>query len=173
LIALERVDLCPFTWEQAQQYLGWVNQQQLAQRLIRVRPVSPGEHQRWYDSLVSRSDAVVFSVVHREWQQYLGNCWLWGIHPVHRSAELRILFGHERANGQGLGSEACRGLVNFAFQQLNLEKVFLYVLVDNPAAVRCFEKAGFVTEARLEREYFVAGAYRDGLRMARWRDQSP
>lgn len=173
MVALERVDLCPFTWEQAQQYLHWVNQSELAQRLIRALPVSALEHQRWYESLVTRSDAVVFSVVHRECQQYLGNCWLWGIHPVHRSAELRILLGHERARGQGLGTEACGGLVDFAFHQLNLEKVYLYVLADNQPAIRCFEKAGFQHEARLQREYFVEGRYCDGLRMARWRDQSP
>ena len=173
MIALERVDLCPFTWEQAQQYLHWINQDELAQRLIRCLPVTPLEHERWYESLVTRSDAVVYSVVHRERQQYLGNCWLWGIQPVHRNAELRILLGHESSRGQGLGSEVCRGLLDFAFQRLNLEKVYLYVLADNEPAIGCFEKAGFRREGRLEREYFVGGRYRDGLRMACWRDQSP
>lgn len=165
---LEKVTLAPFTWEQAQVYLGWVNQEETAHWLTRSLPVSPVEHQRWYESLMQRQDAVVFSVLDHEGGEYLGNVWLWGVHTVHRSAELRIVMDPQ-AKGKGYGTEACRGLLRFAFQDLNLHKVYLYVLHHNKAAVRAFEKAGFVSEGLLKDEFFVAGTYEDALRMAAWR----
>lgn len=162
---LEKVTLAPFSWEQAQVYLDWVNQEETAHWLTRSLPVSPVEHQRWYEGLMQRQDAVVFSILENESGEYLGNVWLWSVHSVHRSAELRILMSPQ-AKGKGYGTEACRGLLRFAFQDLNLHKVYLYVLKHNTAAVRAFEKAGFVSEGILKDEFFVAGEYADALRMA-------
>jgi len=168
----ERILLAPFTWDQAQQYLKWVNHEETAAMVTRALPVTPAQHQKWYDGLISRSDAVVFSVLTREQEAYLGNVWLWGIHPVHRSAELRILLG-PHAKGQGYGSEATRALLQFAFRHLNLHKVFLYVLADNPAAVRAFEKAGLVREGTLHDEFYVDGEYRLAYRMAALAPREP
>lgn len=165
----EKVTLAPFTWEQAQQYLTWINDEEVATRLTRCLPVSPLEHQQWYADLVRRDDAVVFSVLTNEENTYIGNVWLWGIQNVHRNAELRIVLGAHSPRGKGYGSAACRAILEFAFHHLNLHKVYLYVLVRNAAAVRTFEKAGFATEGKLVGEFFVAGAYRDALRMAAWR----
>lgn len=114
---------------------------------------------------MQRRDAVVFSVIDNESGEYLGNVWLWAVHPVHRSAELRIVMSPE-AKGKGFGTAACQGLLRFAFQDLNLHKVYLYVLNHNKGAVRAFEKAGFVREGVLKDEFFVAGKYEDALRMA-------
>ena len=164
----EKVTLAPFTWEQAQEYLHWVNQEETAHWLTRSRPVTEMEHLRWYESLVQRSDAVVFSILDNETGGYLGNVWLWGIHCVHRCAELRILLG-PNAKGRGYGTDACRGLLRFAFDELNLNKVYLYVLSHNLAAVKTFEKSGFRSEGTLQREFFVAGKYVDALRMGVWR----
>lgn len=164
----EKITLAPFSWEQAQVYLEWVNQEETAHWLTRALPVTSSEHQRWYESLVARQDAVVFSVIENGSGAYLGNVWLWGVHPVHRNAELRILMGPQ-AKGKGYGTEACRGLLRFAFNDFNLNKVFLYVLAHNIAAVRTFEKAGFSREGVLQQEFFVAGKYEDALRMAAFR----
>lgn len=161
----EHITLAPFTWDQAQVYLDWVNQEEIAHWLTRALPVTPLQHQRWYESLVQRQDVVVFSVLENDTGAYLGNVWLWAVHPVHRSAELRILLGPQ-AKGKGYGTAACQGLLRFAFQDLNLRKVYLYVLNHNKAAVRTFEKAGFTSEGVLKDEFFVAGKYEDALRMA-------
>ena len=166
MIVGSKVSLGPFTWEQAQDYLQWVNQEDTAQAVTRALPVTPLEHQQWYEGLVRRQDAVVFAVSTRDTQDYIGNVWLWGIHPVHRHAELRILLGPASCKGQGYGSDACWELLRFAFFQLNLNKVYLYVRSDNVAAIKAFEKAGFVPEGRLQQEYFSQGAYVDALRMA-------
>ncbi|CAN0505322.1 unnamed protein product, partial [Phaeothamnion confervicola] len=157
MYAGEKVTLRPFTEEQSLQYLAWVNDSEMARFVTRSLPVTLSEHRRWYESAVTRSDAVFFSVTCNETQRYLGNVWLWGVHPQHRSAELRILLGDDSCRGKGYGTEACRLLLKFAFESLNLNKVFLYVLAGNPAARRTFEKAGFVAEGVMPQEYFLEG----------------
>lgn len=166
MIEGKRIRLRPFEEADASRYLAWVNQEQTASLLTRALPVSTLEHQKWYESLMARSDAVVFSAEVKSSGLYVGNVWLWGIHWVHRNAELRILIGEEEARGQGYGTEACQLLLEFAFRKLGLAKVYLYVVDLNPRARRAFEKAGFVTEGTLSREFFVDGQFRDGFRMA-------
>lgn len=166
----EKITLAPFAWEHAQQYLAWINDEEVASWLTRSLPVTTLEHQAWYEDIVRRRDAVIFSVMANDNGSYLGNVWLWNIHPVHRSAELRIVMGPGTPKGRGYGSEACRALLEYAFHHANLHKVYLYVLVRNAAAVRTFEKAGFSVEGKLAGEFFVGGAYRDALRMAAWRN---
>ena len=166
MYAGEKITLRPFTEAQSLQYLEWVNDSEMARFVTRSLPVTLSEHGRWYESAVGRSDAVFFSVTCNETQRYLGNVWLWGVHPQHRSAELRILLGDASSRGKGFGTEACRLLLRFAFESLNLNKVFLYVLAGNPAARRTFEKAGFRAEGVMPEEYFLDGAYQDGLRMS-------
>ena len=58
---------------------------------------------------------------------------------------------------RGLGSEACRLAVRFAFEHLGLEKVWLQVPETNPRGRRAAEKAGFALEGTLARHVFVDG----------------
>jgi RimJ/RimL family protein N-acetyltransferase len=167
----EKVFLGPFTREHSQEYWQWVNQSDLARQVTRCLPVSEIEHQQWYESSVKRSDAVFFSVTSKATQQYLGNVWLWGVTPVHRSAELRILLGRSDEQNRGLGTEACRLLLKFAFEQLNLNKVYLYVLADNTPARKAFSKSGFIEEGTLKEEFYLDGRYQDALRMSILRSQ--
>jgi RimJ/RimL family protein N-acetyltransferase len=88
-------------------------------------------------------------------------CQLLSIQPVHRNAELRIRLGEPDRCGRGLGTEAVRLLVAFAFADLNLERVYLYVQERNQRAIRCYEKAGFRSEGLLRRHAFVDGAYQN------------
>jgi RimJ/RimL family protein N-acetyltransferase len=46
--------------------------------------------------------------------------------------------------GQGWGSRCIRRVADFAIQDLGLKRVFAASYMHNPAAVRCFLKAGFI-----------------------------
>jgi RimJ/RimL family protein N-acetyltransferase len=83
-----------------------------------------------------------------------------------RKAEFFITIGEKSLWGNGLGSDALRVVIRLAFDKMNLNRVWLTVLVDNPRAVRCYEKCGFAREGLLRQESFVDGKYRDVLMMA-------
>jgi len=157
------VVLRPFTERELDRYLEWVNNSELCSLLGRARPVTPQEHRRWYDTTVGRQDNVMFSIHTIKADLHVGNVWLWNIHDVNRTGELRVLLGE--GLDKGCGTEACQLLLEFAFRRLNLNKVYLYVLASNLRARRSFEKAGFREEGLLREEFYVEGAYRDVYRM--------
>ena len=52
-------------------------------------------------------------------------------------------------------------LVEFGFVRLNLRRIHLQAIASNTAALRSYEKAGFVVEGRLRDHAWVRGAYED------------
>jgi RimJ/RimL family protein N-acetyltransferase len=80
---------------------------------------------------------------------FIGLVWLYGIHPRHRRAEVRIVIGDRSAWGGGCGTDALRVLVRIAFGVLGLEKLWADVLATNPRAAAAFERAGFTREGLL------------------------
>ena len=84
---------------------------------------------------------------------------------IHRNAEFQIIV-HPGFQGRGLAARATAAALDYAFGVLNLHKIYLVVDVENPRAVRVYEKTGFTVEGPLREEYFAGGRYRDAHRMA-------
>lgn len=76
---------------------------------------------------------------------------------------------HEEWQHQGIGSALMAALINLADDWLNLTRLELEVFVDNQAAIRLYERAGFETEGRLRQYAFRQGHFADVLSMARIR----
>jgi RimJ/RimL family protein N-acetyltransferase len=86
-----------------------------------------------------------------------GGIWLqWN----HRTAWLGIGIGEPEYRGRGYGTDAMRLLVGYGFRELDLHRIQLGVLANNPRAIRCYEKVGFVREMVRRAEI-----YRDGQRI--------
>ncbi|MGQ0778987.1 MAG: GNAT family N-acetyltransferase [Pseudonocardiales bacterium] len=60
-----------------------------------------------------------------------------------RNAEFFILLGDAESRGRGIGTEATRLVLDYAFHITNLQNVYLSVLALNKTAIRAYEKAGF------------------------------
>lgn len=63
--------------------------------------------------------------------------------------------------GQGLATEAVRGVLNFAFRDMGLNRVQAIVLLENAGSIRVLEKAGLQREGLLRRYQYVRGDYLD------------
>ena len=162
----EMVILRPFEKEHLEAYRKWVNDPDIGSLIDRALPVSREEHERWYAALLENRNAVVFAIETGSESRYIGNILLWDINWQHRKAELRILIGDKNYQGKGLGVEAIKMLVAFVFGNLNLNKVYAYVLSSNERAKKAFERSGFSTEGTLKRDRFVGGKYQDVFLMA-------
>jgi RimJ/RimL family protein N-acetyltransferase len=97
--------------------------------------------------------------------ELIGECGLHAIDHFNRRCEVGIEIGREFW-GKGFGQDAVRTLVDYAFEHLNMNRVELYVLADDPRAVGAYRKAGFVEEGRLRRKAWVRGEYHDELVMS-------
>jgi len=71
------------------------------------------------------------------------------------------------STGKGAGTEAISRLCDYAFERLNLHKVYAYVLAINPRARRSFEKAGFVVEGTLREDRWTGESFTDVYLLAK------
>ncbi len=75
---------------------------------------------------------------------------------------LAIGIGERDYRGKGYGTEAVRLLLRYAFDELNMNRVGLDVISNNKAAIRSYEKAGFVAEGATRQSVL-----RDGQKLNR------
>jgi RimJ/RimL family protein N-acetyltransferase len=113
----------------------------------------------------------VFLVVDRVTGRPVGYAGLYDIHATARKAEFRILVGAKEFWNKGYGTEVTELLTFYAFDRLNLNKVWLGVTDENRGAVRAYQKAGFREEGRLRQELYRNSRYYDALRMSILRDE--
>ncbi len=97
--------------------------------------------------------------------ELVGSVSLWGIDAFNRRAHLGITLGAEH-RGKGYGTDACRVIVRHAFVDRGLHRVQLEVLASNTAALRAYQKAGFVREGVLREAGWVRGALVDEIVMS-------
>jgi RimJ/RimL family protein N-acetyltransferase len=67
--------------------------------------------------------------------------------------------------GKGIGTEAMRLVLRFAFDQLKLHRVSLRVLAYNHRAIRSYQKCGFVIEGYEREAAWVNGQWHDDVIM--------
>lgn len=94
----------------------------------------------------------------------VGSVSLFSFDELARNAEVGIALLTE-ARGQGIGTAALRQIVEFGFARCNLHRVHLEVIASNAAAIRSYQKAGFVIEGRQREQAWVRGGYEDIVRM--------
>ncbi|HHY95787.1 MAG TPA: GNAT family N-acetyltransferase [Firmicutes bacterium] len=92
---------------------------------------------------------------------YVGSVGLHGIDYRNRHAEIGIVIGREDLLGQGLGAEAIRLVLGFAFDFLNLQKVNIRTYEYNERALRCYRRCGFQEEGRIRQQRYYGGRYWD------------
>ncbi len=130
-----------------------------------------------YDARVAPSDsetsgATTYFVIDADGDA-VGYVLLFGVDHLARHAEVGIALA-AAARGRGIGTAALSQLVGFAFVRCNLRRLHLEVIESNGAAIRSYEKAGFVIEGRQREHAWVRGRYEDIVRMGLLRsDWSP
>jgi len=160
------VRLRALTKEDLPRCVQWIGDQDVTQYLNFHRPISLEQEERWFDSILNdtsgRNEPFAIETLER---QHIGVCGLHDIHARYRHAELGIFIGEKEYWGRGYGSEAVRLLLEFAFGQLNLHRVYLHVFASNERAVRAYEKCGFKREGLLRHHAFKNGRYVDVIIM--------
>ncbi|MEJ7162653.1 GNAT family N-acetyltransferase, partial [Staphylococcus epidermidis] len=76
------------------------------------------------------------------------------INYIHRNCEIQIIIKPE-FSGKGYAKFAFEKAINYAFDILNMHKIYLYVDTDNKKAVHIYESQGFKTEGLLKEQFYT------------------
>jgi RimJ/RimL family protein N-acetyltransferase len=156
-----RIRLSPIRAQDAPALFRWINDRELVVFNAGFHPVHASQHAAWMRSVADRTDLVVFAIRTKRSDELIGVCQLHTISGVHRSAELQIRIGDAASRGRGYGVEAVRLLVEFAFRDLNLHRVWLRVFGTNTRALKTYAAAGFAREGVMRDAAFIDGRYLD------------
>ncbi len=101
----------------------------------------------------------------------VGTVQLTQIDRMNQQAEYSIMIGEKNHQSKGLGRQATRAILNHAFLDLNLHRIYLTVLPDNERAIRLYESIGFQREGIYRKSLFKNGQFIDVLGMSLLRDE--
>ena len=99
--------------------------------------------------------------------RHIGNVYFRDIETISGRAEFHIFIGDKNLRGRGIGSEIMQRSVEYARDALHLRRLYLFVLANNSAAIRVYEKVGFRTEGVLTAHALKNGRYEDVWIMGR------
>ncbi len=104
----------------------------------------------------------------------IGHIELDHVDPRNKSATVcRVLVGQPSLRRKGVGMQMMQKLLGIGFEKLGLHRIDLVVFDFNEAAIRCYEKAGFVREGclresrRMGHEYWTL--YQMSILEQEWR----
>lgn len=161
------IHLAPLRRGDSRLLFKWINTRNDVILSAPYKPVHERNHDEWFDNVRRRPDAVIFGIrLKKKPEKLIGYCQLHDISQIHRSAEFQIRLGDSVERGKGYGSQATRALVEFAFGDLNLRRVYLHVLRTNAPALKMYRRLGFAEEGVLREAVFIGGKYVDLVLMS-------
>ncbi len=162
LRAIERDDIPRF--------VRWLNDPDVTQFLLIPSPLSHAMEEKWFENQVqispSAGQVLVIEVRTGEDWVPIGNTGLHNADAINRNAEFGIFIGEKAYWNRGYGTSAARLMLKHGFDNLNLNRIYLYVYENNPRAIKAYESAGFVREGVLRQGVFKNGRYLDLIVMA-------
>jgi diamine N-acetyltransferase len=146
IVVGERVALGPLRRDLALTYARWVNREEVRFGLEHLGVATRETEEAWVDEAVKKGaekepGTAGFTIYDRSDVAPVGTTSLFEISYLHGSANFGIALGERR--GLGLGTEATRLMLRWAFHTLSLRNVMLEVLGWNGGAMRAYERAGF------------------------------
>ena len=166
-----KVSLRPLERSDAPELLPWVNDPAVTSTLLMHRPVNLQAEEAFIDEMTKSETEVVVGITLKESGKLIGAA---GLNPIHfqsRQAQFGIFIGDKDEWGKGYATEATSLLTRYAFETLNLNRVWLHVTEENTAAIRAYEEVGFKREGLLRQAHYREGRYQNVVAMAIVREE--
>jgi RimJ/RimL family protein N-acetyltransferase len=162
----KKTQLVPLESDDLARSRSWANDEFLCSKMLRVLPVTQYEQEKWYQDIIKNPSKIVFAIKKLDRKEHIGNTGLYHIDWINRRAEFWILIGEQNSWAQGIGAEVVSLMKHYAFNNLNLNKLYLNVGADNCEAINLYKNLNFVQEGILKEHYYIQGKYLDIITMS-------
>lgn len=168
----DKVKLRFIELEDTNDIVKWRNKPFVKKNLYTQEELTPEQHINYFNSRIKTGDVKQFIILAFNSTRYqaIGTTFLKNIDDNSNKAEFGIFIGDEKALGKGYGSQATLLTVDYAFRELELNRVYLTVFADNSFAIKAYQKCGFEIEGVLKQDYRRNTSYVDVVIMGLLRD---
>lgn len=160
----KNVYLSPMNVEDTEKYIEWLNDARVSDGLGRtgMGPCTPEMEKKW---IQEQAGQYQFAIVRLSDHTLLGNCGFDNISHRNQHAEVGLFIGEEESRGKGYGAEALSLLLEYGFNEMNLNNIMLKAFSFNERAIACYKKVGFREFGRRHQADFVRGEWQDDVYM--------
>ena len=146
----------------------WRNDPAIRDNVLGYRfPVTEEMEANWVEAVLKDQSRtrLILAIEDKSDRVLVGFVYLNNIDWFARTAEFGILIGEHSRQGSGLGKDALALVARYAFETLNLNKLYLRVVAFNKRALRLYRAFGFVEEGVQREHAFVSGRTHDVVLM--------
>ncbi|HOK96044.1 MAG TPA: GNAT family protein [Anaerohalosphaeraceae bacterium] len=154
IITADHVRLRPLTEQDMTLKVKWYNDPLVRKTLVIDEQFELDKTIEWFQSLAGRNDRADFAVESLDGVP-IGITGLIDIDRRNKTAQCYCVIGEKTFWGQGLGTEIHSVLFQWAFEKLDIQKIWAHIRTNNPAIFRVVEKLGFQIEGTLRRHAVV------------------
>ena len=154
-----KIDLLPLVKEDMQLVQKWINNEEISFFNGARLPASLPEQYAWYEKTAGDKTKKKLVVCSKAGEK-AGLASLFNIDHRNQSAETGVYID-PAYQGKGFAKEALGLLVDFAFNELNMHKLYATILDFNVNSIKLFEAAGFKPEYVKKEAYFTCGKFSD------------
>lgn len=149
---MSKIGIRPITDADTANIVRWRNSEDVKKNLIQQAPITEESHRQYYERFILTKERYQFIVYVLEngVTTDIGSCFVKSIDPKAKTAEFGIFFGEASARGKGYAKYAISELLQFAFNELKMDTMFLYVLDTNEVAKILYQKIGFEEQDALK-----------------------
>lgn len=159
----DRIDLRPSDSDHKHLYVKWMNIPEARTFAHNAFPITKESIDQWFEPQEDQTpEFISFEMWHKEDEKPIGFVGLNHINWVNRNANVFIRIGEIEYWRKGYATEAAQMVIDYAFQELDLHKIFAGVHTPNIASWKVAEdKIGLIKEAVLKDDVYVNGEYHD------------
>lgn len=131
-------------------------------------PISRYSNEIWVQNTLKKQSEINFIIEDNKSNTPIGMISIINIDCRNQKCEMgRVLIGNKKFRGKGIGLEGVNLLINYAFNHLNMRKVYCEVFADNAIALSLYKKVGFLEEGVLKEHIYKNGQFKDIILMAK------
>lgn len=127
-------------------------------------PVSKSQQRAWYERIMGDPRNQRFAVEYNG--QFVGISTLTDIDLKNRSAFHGVKLTQDAPKGKGIGFDAVVAVMKYAFEELQLNRLYGGILEYNVPSQKLYAKCGWVEEGRYRQCVFKDNAYYDEIPVA-------
>lgn len=141
----------------------WMNDPEISDIMGYLPVKTAAEQLKWFQAMSSSNSSYVFAVCDKSTNAQIGNVGLGNIDYINRHCMFNIFLAKSENRSKGNGTDATKLALDFAFNKLNMNKVYLRTSERFVEANRMYARLGFQKEGVMRQHYYTNGVYEDKI----------
>ena len=153
----------------ADQYIAWMNDEEIVQFTEQNKIKHTKDTVTYFvQSMLSSEENYLFGIFYQN--LHIGNIKLGPVNFLHQKGDISYIIGNKSFWGKGIATVIIGEIVNFAFQTLQLQKLYASVYENNIGSSKVLLKNGFIKEGHYIKDILFNGKRIDQFRYGLLKD---